>query len=191
MKSLRNNFSLILSATLVGFGVFFILLCLLSFGNEFVSIISGWQHRTFSSLAPEINRRAPDFNLDSLDGKSIRLSSLQGKVLVINFWASWCDPCRQEMSLLQEYADRYPTDMTVLAVNDGEAATTVHDFVEKHKLKFPVLLDPGKLVIDAYRVRALPTTLFVDATGALRFEHMGTLNDEQFSGYLRRIGVEK
>lgn len=163
----------------------------MGFGRELVLIFSGWQNKSTFALVPEINKPAPDFHLNSLDGKSYQLSSLQGKSVVVNFWATWCGPCRQEMPLIQKYADRYPATLTVLAVNNGEPAGTVQTFVSELKLGFPILLDPDQQVTDAYRIRAFPTTFFVDTSGAVRFEHVGVLNEEQLSGYLEKIGVEK
>ncbi len=191
MKPLQKNFALILSGILVGIGLGFLLLFVLGFGRELVLMFSGWQNKSTFALVPEIDQPAPDFNLNSLDGNSYRLSSLQGKAAVVNFWATWCGPCRQEMPLIQKYAERYPATLTVLAVNDGESIDTVQAFVSELELDFPILLDPDQHVTDAYRIRAFPTTYFVDSSGAVRVVHVGVLNEEQLSVYLWKIGVEK
>ncbi len=140
--------------------------------------------------SPSIGLPAPDFTLTSLEGKKVRLSDLQGKIVLINFWATWCAPCRLEMPLIEERAERYSSQLAVLGVNFDEPQDQVQSFVDELGLRFDVLLDPGAQVQDLYQVRGYPTSLFVDEAGIVRFIHIGFLSEEQMDRYLRDLGVE-
>lgn len=131
----------------------------------------------------------PDPALLDLDGRPRRLGEWQGRRLLVNFWATWCGPCLLEMPLIQKYQDRYPDKFRVLAVNDDEASADVQAYIAKLGLSFTVLLDPGGKVTDLYRVRAFPSSYFIDSDGVIRFVHLGTLNEDQLSGYLQKLGV--
>ncbi|MBP1702880.1 MAG: hypothetical protein H6Q38_1987 [Chloroflexi bacterium] len=142
-------------------------------------------------VIPEVNQAAPDFALTTLTGESVRLSELKGRVVAVNFWATWCGPCRLEMPLLQTYADRYPQDLTVLAVNDAEPIEKVQPYVDDLGLSFPILLDEKELVTRLYRVRGFPTTIFIDRDGKIRYQHLGLLMEDQLRGYLTELGIEE
>lgn len=121
--------------------------------------------------SPRIGFQAPLFTLDRLGGDALSLIDLRGSVVVINFWASWCPPCRAEMPALQEVADAYdPEDLIILGVNmtaqDSEANAAA--FVRELNVSFPVLLDRTGEVGRLYQSRALPTTFFVDREGVIR-----------------------
>jgi len=121
---------------------------------------------------PPLPRRgftAPDFSLETLDGQTIALSDLRGQVLLINFWASWCPPCREEMPAIQQVYERYrDQDFVVLAVNLQEQDAQVTAFTDRLELTFPVLMDRDGSVFDRYRVMALPSTFFVDRAGVIQ-----------------------
>lgn len=140
--------------------------------------------------APVGGAPAPDFSLDTLAGERIQLADLKGQVVLINFWATWCGPCEAEMPLLE---DRYTTykdsGFTVLAVNVDEDVEVIQPFVDEYALTFPILLDPGSVVHDLYRVRGYPTSLFVDREGNIINVHVGPLLDEQLDGYLGQLGI--
>jgi thiol-disulfide isomerase/thioredoxin len=150
--------------------------------------------RNVTSLAPavpQIDRPAPDFPATTLDGQPVRLSDWQGKLRVVNFWATWCGPCQVEMPLLEEAQKRYADQLVVLAVNSDEPASQVKGFVDKLDLSMPVLLDPGTQIAQLYRVRGLPTTLFIDEKGVLRYQHIGLLSEGTLAGYLEELGVNQ
>jgi len=117
---------------------------------------------------------APDFTLKSLTGKNMKLSELAGNVVLINFWASWCGPCREEMPLLNELHNRYePLGFTVLGVNVEEDVNAAKGFLKNFPADFPVLLDNTNRVSRQYKVVAMPTTVVVDRDGNMRFLHQG------------------
>jgi peroxiredoxin len=140
---------------------------------------------------PETNAPAPDFSLETLSGETVSLSDYTGQVVLINYWATWCIPCKAEMPLLQRYADQYKNDLVVLAVNDGETVDKVKPFVQELNLTLPVLLDPNETVTQQYRIRGFPTTMFVDQDGKIRYQHIGILNEEQLKGYLAEFGIKE
>jgi cytochrome c biogenesis protein CcmG/thiol:disulfide interchange protein DsbE len=128
------------------------------------------------TFPPDKGSQAPDLALQSLDGSTISLSDLKDQVVLINFWATWCPPCREEMPALQEIYDQYREQgFTVLAVNQHQEAAQVSPFVKDLGLTFPVLLDLDGQVARRYRVRALPTTFLVDRSGVIRETIVGQL----------------
>jgi len=117
---------------------------------------------------------APDFTLKSLDGKNLKLSEMAGNVVLINFWASWCGPCREEMPLLNALHNKYqPLGFTVLGINVEEQADSARGFLKDFPVDFPVLLDQKNRISKLYDVVAMPTTVVVDRDGNMRFLHKG------------------
>ncbi|WP_207708957.1 TlpA family protein disulfide reductase [Heliomicrobium undosum] len=113
--------------------------------------------------------KAPDFKLMSLYGKEESLSAYKGKPVVVNFWASWCQPCRNEMPDLNEFAKEYEGKVAVLGVNltFNDKEKDVRNLVQKLDIKFPILLDndPNNLAAEAYRIQPIPATFFIDKDG--------------------------
>ena len=124
--------------------------------------------------AVDLREDAPDFTLKSLEGSNLRLEEYRGQVVLINFWASWCGPCRQEMPLLDRLHHRYEdTGFAVLGVNvEGEVAPA-QEIVDKTNVTFPILIDDGQKVSDMYNLQAMPTTVVVDRDGVIRYIHPG------------------
>lgn len=121
-----------------------------------------------SAVRAQEGQPAPDFTLQAADGSTYRLSELHGRPVMINFWASWCGPCKDEMPAIEEaYRANKDSGFIVLAVNVEESAGKVEPFVAKLQLTFPVLLDRSGAVAARYRVRSLPTTVFVRPDGVI------------------------
>jgi thiol-disulfide isomerase/thioredoxin len=110
---------------------------------------------------------APDFTLSGLDGKPLTLSSLKGKAVLLNFWATWCPPCREEMPSLEKLFHTFAgnPNFVILAVSSRETADTVKEFLAKTPYSFRVLLDTTGEAGSDYSVRAIPTTYLIDAQG--------------------------
>jgi len=120
--------------------------------------------------SPQSGFQAPDFTLNTIDGQNIKLSDLRGKAVIVNFWASWCPPCRTEMPALERVYQRYKNNgLVILAVNSTvqDSRKTAQDFVSQNNLNFPVPLDDSGLVTRLYRVQSLPTTFFINADGVI------------------------
>lgn len=124
--------------------------------------------------AGEASGPAADFSLPSRGGTPVSLSGLRGQVVLINFWATWCGPCRKEMPLLEQIQKKYaPLGFTMLGVNVEEDTTQMEAFLDDVPVSFPVLLDPANQVSKLYDVAAMPSTVIVDRKGNIRYIHQG------------------
>jgi peroxiredoxin len=130
---------------------------------------------------------APDFTLKNLNGENIRLTEQRGQVIMLNFWASWCGPCRNEMPLLDKLDTKYGKMGFVLyGVNTDEDIAEAKNVLEKIKVNYPILLDPDSKVSELYKVDSMPFTVFIDKKGQVRHIHKGyTLGDEE--KYVQKI----
>ena len=129
---------------------------------------------TLPAAAMDLNKPAPDFTLKSLTGKNLKLSEMAGNVVLINFWASWCGPCREEMPLLNDLHNKYgPLGFSVYGVNVEEDVKGARGFLQDFPVDFPVLLDSSNEVSKQYKVIAMPTTVVVDRDGNVRYLHQG------------------
>jgi peroxiredoxin len=129
-----------------------------------------------SSLASSglAGQPAPDFALKSSSGENLRLSEYRGDVVMINFWATWCGPCRQEMPLLDELYSRYQrVGFSLLGVNIDDDSRRAMDMINELGVSFPVLFDARKEVSRLYQVDAMPVTVIVDREGNIRHVHQG------------------
>jgi len=140
-------------------------------------VMAGCSNDTFDlPPAEEVNagNAAPDFQLPDLDEKPVSLSDFQGKPILINFWASWCRPCRTEMPYIQQvYEEWSDKGLVVLAINIGETPSEVKKFMGTYELSLPVLLDTKRLVAQQYDVWSIPTTFFIDKNGIIQAKIIG------------------
>jgi peroxiredoxin len=135
-------------------------------------IVSG----VLSTLASAAASRgpAPDFTLTTQDGQTLSLSDLKGQVVMINFWATWCGPCRKEMPLLDAIYQRYNRlGFTLLGVNVEEDPSGADEYLAETPVSFPILYDRSNSVSKLYDVNAMPSTVIVDREGNVRFLHKG------------------
>lgn len=139
----------------------------------------------------EIDAPAPDFELISLSGEGTALEDFRGKVVLLNFWATWCGPCRLEMPAFQARFDSLGDDLSVVAVNFDEAESDVQAFVDELGLTFDVLLDPGAEVQRLYQVRGYPTSYLIDQDGVVRIIHIGIMTEGQLDDYLIDMGISE
>lgn len=118
---------------------------------------------------------APDFTVKMIDGKKITLSELRGKVVLVTFWATWCPPCREEMSHMQEgVIDHFAgKDLVVLPISRGETRATVEAFVDKMKYTFPVGLDENKAIYSLYATNYVPRSFVIDREGRVAYYAVG------------------
>lgn len=125
-------------------------------------------------IKPWTSGATPPLELSAVDGRKMGLEGLKGRVVVINYWATWCEPCIDEMPSLERLRGKMKgRPFEVLAVNYGESAERVSRFVAKMRLTMPVLLDPYKNSGQAWKVRGLPMTFIVDAKGQVRYWSFG------------------
>lgn len=129
--------------------------------------------------AQSVAGMAPDFTLPTLEGNEVTLSDLRGQPVLINFWATWCPPCRFEMPAMQRVYERYKDKgLVILAVNYREDKERIRPFVEELGITFIILLDLDGVVANQYRVLGLPTTYFVDRNGKVTNVRVGAMNEE-------------
>jgi peroxiredoxin len=127
-----------------------------------------------SSTAANQPSMAPDFTLKSREGVNIKLSELRGQVVMVNFWASWCGPCRQEMPLLQQLYERYESlGFSLLGVNVDEDRAAADKILKELPVSFPILYDERSEVSQTYQVKAMPSTFMIDRDGQIRYLHKG------------------
>ena len=118
--------------------------------------------------------KAPDFTLKSYSGVNVKLSELRGDVILLNFWASWCGPCRQEMPLLNDLHKKYKKlGFSVVGVNVEENSRKAKQIVKDVGIKFPILFDTENKVSGLYDVSAMPSTVLIDRSGNMRYLHKG------------------
>ncbi len=139
--------------------------------------------------SPGVGDAAPNFAFILADGRGADLASLQGKPVVLNFWATWCGPCRAEMPDLVALHES-DTDLVVLEVNVGEELTAVEEFATEFGMKMTVVLDPEDLIRRAYEVRNMPTTVFIRADGTIGARWSGYLAGEQLDQFVEQIKTQ-
>ncbi len=138
--------------------------------------------------SPVAGQPAPDFEIVYADGRRMRLSELRGRPVLINFWATWCPPCRREMpDLIEAYQAHQGEGLIILAVNIEEPASRAQAFAEEFGIPFPIVLDPEGRVSDQYQVRNLPSSIFIGRDGIISARWVGMLTPEVLNKYLERI----
>lgn len=138
--------------------------------------------------APRKGFLAPDFELATLNGGTVRLSDLRGKPVLINFWASWCGPCRTEMPHIQTAYENHAQDgLVVLGVDQMESPNSVSRFAEEYGLTFPIPMDSDGEVSAVYRARGLPTSFFVDPGGVIQATFTGPMSSGFIESKLEEI----
>ena len=164
-----KKFFIILSA------LFLFLLPQLSFAQmseEAARLLKNAKIQVYNKAADPYN-----FTLPLLSGENATLSSFRGKVVILNFWATWCPPCRAEMPSMEILYKRYKDQgLEILAVDIGENANTVRQFIQKNNYSFPVLLDTTKQTSAIYGVEAIPTTYIIDRNGKIIGRIIGSIN---------------
>ncbi|MDE2635104.1 MAG: TlpA disulfide reductase family protein [Chloroflexota bacterium] len=140
------------------------------------------------AVAPEAGWRAPPFTLLTTSSRPLALEQARGRAAIINFWATWCEPCQREMRELQALYEIYANDLRILAVNVGESVDDVRDWAARLGLKFDILLDARGDVSTLYQVRGLPTTFVLDEDHVVRSVHYGPVRLESLQRDLARFG---
>lgn len=139
--------------------------------------------------ADDVSRQDADFALTDLQGKNWKLSDLRGKVALVNFWATWCPPCRSEMPDLDALYQRFKSQGLVVLAISNEDAATVKPFVNKFKITFPVLLDPGDSVNEQYKISGIPKTFIYGRDGRLVAQAIDMRTSGQFQDMLAQAGL--
>jgi cytochrome c biogenesis protein CcmG/thiol:disulfide interchange protein DsbE len=138
---------------------------------------------------PKPGFTAPNFSLASLDNKTYRISGKRDKPVIINFWASWCGPCRQEAPDLKKVYEKYQDQLDFYAVNmtANDDIESAKSFVEEFGFTFPILLDEKGTVSDQYQVISIPTTYFIDRDGIIKYKIIGATDRGSFEQYVKEL----
>lgn len=130
--------------------------------------------------------KATDFKLKDLNGKEVFLSDFKGKKVFLNFWATWCPPCKAEMPAIEKlYQETKDSDVVILVVNLGEDKQTVKSFIEKNKYTFNVLLDSNQEAAPDYNIVSIPTSFFIDKDGNIVSKKIGAMSIEEMKSYVK------
>ena len=146
------------------------------------------------SLAGDGAGRAADFRLDARGGKQLGLNDLKGQVVMINFWATWCGPCRQEMPLLEQMHKKYrPMGFTLVGINVEEDSSGAEAWLQKTPVTFPILFDRENRVSKLYNVSGMPSSVLIDRKGNVRYLHRGykTGDENTYLDHIRALVKEK
>jgi thiol-disulfide isomerase/thioredoxin len=136
-----------------------------------------------------VNSPAPGFILTDPTGISINLDDYLGKIVIVNFWATWCAPCREEMPVLDEYVTQHSEAVVVLGVAVNESAASVLGFLQETPVRYPIVIDEQGVIGAVYHVVGYPTTYFIDAAGIIRGKFIGTLTPRVLQQNILPLGI--
>ncbi|MDL1911926.1 TlpA family protein disulfide reductase [Chloroflexi bacterium CFX6] len=158
------------------------------------SILENASARTDLSVVPvRVNYPAPELTLTDIQGVTRSLADHRGQVALVNLWATWCPPCKEEMPALQAYYEKHRDEgFTIIAVNDGESRTDVIQFVNDYRLTFPVWLDPTYIATEqAFKTLNLPSSFVIDRGGTIRLRWVGGVDVKTLEKFVTPIIKEK
>jgi peroxiredoxin len=164
---------LILALTLIGLG-------LASFGVVIFLLRTALpaSSRDFSAVPAKVDIAAPKLTLTNLDGEPVSLEDHRGSVVLVNLWATWCPPCREEMPTLQAFYEKYkPLGFVLIAIDQGETGELVRSFVAEFGLSFPVWMDEYSRASRAFNTMSLPSSYVVDRRGRIRLMWIGGISE--------------
>jgi thiol-disulfide isomerase/thioredoxin len=147
--------------------------------NKSAQDVENAQEKPRPTMGLQAGQIPPSLALETLSGELFSEAELEGKKVVINFWATWCGPCRMEMPDMVRVAEEYKEDLVVLAVNVAEDESEVESFVQEFEMDFPVLLDRTGELTSQFQVLAIPTTYFLNSDGTIAVKHTGMLSYSQ------------
>ena len=134
----------------------------------------------------KVGAKAPDFELKTLTGETVKLSDLKGKKVMLNFWATWCPPCKAEMPAMEQFHKEAGDEVVILAVNI-DPHLDVQAFVDENKITFPIPLDAEDKVNEMYQVLSIPTTYFIDTKGNIGNKYIGAMNHDTMKQYTNEL----
>lgn len=150
-----------------------------------------WKLQNNENTGLDIGNQAPDFILKSIDGKNVQLSSFRGKKsVVVNFWATWCPPCREEMPAFEEIFARNKDKLEILGVNLQESERAINNFVEDIPITFTLLLDPNAETKKLYNVFTQPVTYFIDKNGIIADKKFGPLTEQEIEDKFNKLDID-
>ncbi|MBK3494867.1 TlpA family protein disulfide reductase [Viridibacillus sp. YIM B01967] len=148
-----------------------------------------------SSLANSglaVGQMAPDFELETLDGKKVKLSDFQGKKVILNFWATWCPPCKEEIPHMQKYYEKFAKEdnfeiVAVNLTNKDKSIEYVKEFAKTYEITYPVLLDTEGKQMKQYKIRIIPTTFYIDTKGVIQENKPGPVDQDSMKESIKSL----
>ena len=135
-----------------------------------------------------IGSKAPDFSMTGISGQQISLKDLRGQGVLVNFWATWCYPCREEMDDLKAAYEKYKDQgIVILGIDMKEGEETVRKFTDSYKITYPILIDTDGKVSDAYNVFGIPSSFFIDREGIIRDIILGEMNQDSINNKIEKL----
>jgi thiol-disulfide isomerase/thioredoxin len=164
-----------------------------------VSIYLVWRNQNqapqtdLSAVPAQVSFPAPDLTLTDVQGVSRSLADYRGQVVLVNLWATWCPPCKEEMPVLQSFYDKYKEKgFVILAIDDGDPTADVLQFVKDYELTFPVWLDPTYQATDhAFHAPGLPTSFVIDRSGTIQLTWVGGIQSRMLEKYVAPLILEQ
>lgn len=138
-------------------------------------------------VRPQVGFIAPDFTLTNEQGEQVTLSQYRGQPVFINFWASWCPPCKEEMPYIQEAYEKYGDEVVFLGINvtPGDSRENAIKFMDSNNYEMPILFDLDGNVTNTYRSISIPTSFFIDKNGVIKAKYVGPMNYEQIEDFIQ------
>jgi peroxiredoxin len=160
----------------------------LLFGLLTVAIVQAMEKEEKPDNLPglKIGVKAPDFELENLSGEKVKLSDYHGKKVILNFWATWCPPCKKEMPAMEEFYQKAGDDVVILAVNI-DPQYDVKGFTDKMQITFPILLDRNDKVNSTYSIMTIPTTYFINEEGLITNKYLTSMTVELMEQYVKEM----
>ncbi|MBB6447389.1 redoxin domain-containing protein [Bacillus benzoevorans] len=157
----------------------------LLFGLLAVAIVQAMEKEEKPDNLPglRIGVKAPDFELENLSGEKVKLSDYRGKKVILNFWATWCPPCKEEMPAMEKFYQKAGDDVEILAVNI-DPQYNVQEFIDKMGITFPILLDKNDKVNSAYLIMTIPTTYFINEDGLITNKYLTSMTEDIMKEYI-------
>jgi peroxiredoxin len=175
--------------TILGLIVVLLAVSLVQYWPALESTETGLSTRKVARGSVSINSPAPVFTLPMLTGLDVNLDDYLGRVVILNFWATWCRPCREEMPVLNEFGLQHPDSVVVVGISVNDSPDSVQRFIQELPVSYPILIDATGVVGAAYHVVGYPTTYFLDAEGIIRGKFVGTLTPRVLQQNLTPLGI--
>ncbi|MDF2535288.1 MAG: alkyl hydroperoxide reductase [Bacillales bacterium] len=161
----------VLSILILIFVIIAVVIVIKDSNNESKDIIS---KKDESFASNPIGKEAPNFSLKNMQGQIVKLSDYKGKKIMVNFWATWCPPCKEEVPEIEKFHKDNP-DIIILSVNI-DTTKDIQGFIDEYQMTFPVLLDDNKEVSESYGTYKIPETFFINADGIVKYKRVGAMD---------------
>ena len=189
-KTAQPTLGRFIALMMIGFGLLSIGVVLIFLPKESASSESA-SPQDFSTVPSKVNFAAPELTLTDLNGNSVSLEDYRGQVVLVNLWATWCPPCREEMPTLVSFYERYKSqDFVLIAIDQGETLEDVLPFVADFGLTFPVWMDESSLAGRRFNTISLPSSYVIDRDGRVKLMWLGGISEKNLESYVPDLIVE-